>query len=51
MALLLIDRNEPSGSVKDGEFLDQMSDCQLLKDSAPLSLSKIMLLPRNVGEE
>jgi len=28
--------NEPSGSVKDVEFLDQLSDCQLLKkDYAP----------------
>jgi hypothetical protein len=28
--------NEPSGSIKGGEFLDQLSDCQLLKkDSAP----------------
>jgi hypothetical protein len=28
--------NEPSGSIKGGEFLDYLSDCQLLKDgSAP----------------
>jgi hypothetical protein len=28
--------NETSGSVNGGEFLDQLSDCQLLKkDSAP----------------
>jgi hypothetical protein len=30
--------NEPSGFVKGGEFLDQLSDYQLLKkDSAPWS--------------
>jgi hypothetical protein len=30
--------NEPSGSVKGDEFLDQMNDYQLLKkDSAPWS--------------
>jgi len=23
--------NEPSGSIKDGEVIDQVSDCQLLK--------------------
>jgi hypothetical protein len=28
--------NEPSGSIKGGEFLDKLSDCQLLKkDSDP----------------
>jgi hypothetical protein len=28
--------NEPSGSIKGGEFLDQLNDCQLLKkDSGP----------------
>jgi hypothetical protein len=27
--------SEPSGSVKGGEFLDQLSDCQVLKDSDP----------------
>jgi hypothetical protein len=28
--------NEPSGSIKGGEFLDKLSDCQLLKKvSAP----------------
>jgi hypothetical protein len=27
--------NEPSGSIKDEEFLDQLSDYQLLKNSAP----------------
>jgi len=28
--------NEPSGCIKDGEFLDQLSDYQLLKyNSAP----------------
>jgi hypothetical protein len=28
--------NETSGSIKGGEFLEQLSDCQLLmKDSAP----------------
>ena len=27
--------NEPSGSVKCGEFLDQLQTSQLLKDSAP----------------
>jgi len=28
--------NEPSGSIKSGKFLDQLSDCQLLKKhSAP----------------
>jgi hypothetical protein len=27
--------NEPSGSIKGGEFVDQLSDCQLVKkDSA-----------------
>jgi hypothetical protein len=30
--------NEPSGSIKGREFLDKLSDCQLLKkDSAPFS--------------
>jgi hypothetical protein len=30
--------NEPSGSIKDGEFLDYLSHYKLLKkDSAPLS--------------
>jgi hypothetical protein len=30
--------NELLGSIKGGEFLDQLSDCQLLKkDSAPWS--------------
>jgi len=29
--------NEPSGSIKDGEFFDQLSDYQLLKDSATYS--------------
>jgi hypothetical protein len=30
--------NEPLGSIKDGEFLDWLSDCLLLKkDSAPWS--------------
>jgi hypothetical protein len=30
--------NEPSGSIKGGKFLDQLSDRQLLnKDSAPCS--------------
>jgi hypothetical protein len=30
--------NEPSGSIKWGEFLDQLSDCYVLKkDSAPWS--------------
>jgi len=30
--------NEPSGSIKGREFLDYLSDCQLLKkDSAPWS--------------
>jgi hypothetical protein len=28
--------NEPSGLIKGGDYLDWMSDCQLLKDSAPL---------------
>jgi hypothetical protein len=27
--------NEPSNSIKGGEILDQLSDYQLLKDSAP----------------
>jgi hypothetical protein len=27
--------NEPSGSIKREEFLDQLSECQLLKHSAP----------------
>ena len=36
--------NEPSGSVKCGEFLDQLQTSQLLKkDSAPWS--KYLLLP------
>jgi hypothetical protein len=26
--------NEPSGSIKCGEFLDQLSDCQLLKKNS-----------------
>jgi hypothetical protein len=31
--------NEPSGSIKGGEFFDQLNDCQLLKkDSAAWSL-------------
>jgi hypothetical protein len=29
--------NEPSCSITGGEFLDQMSDHQLLKDSSPWS--------------
>jgi len=30
--------NEPSGSIRGGEFLDLLKDCQLLtKDSAPWS--------------
>jgi hypothetical protein len=30
--------NEHSGFIKDGKFLDQLGDCQLLKeDSAPYS--------------
>jgi hypothetical protein len=29
--------NEPSCSIKGGEFIDLLSDCQLLKDSAPWS--------------
>jgi hypothetical protein len=30
--------NEPPGSIKGGEFLDLLRDCQLLKkDSAPWS--------------
>ena len=29
--------NEPSGSVKCGEFVDQLQTSQLLKDSAPWS--------------
>jgi hypothetical protein len=29
--------NEYSGSIKGGEFLDYLSDCQLIKDSAPWS--------------
>jgi len=29
------DGNEPSESIKCGEFLDQQSDYQLLKDSEP----------------
>jgi hypothetical protein len=29
--------NEPSGSIKGGEFFDYLIDCQLVKDSAPLS--------------
>jgi hypothetical protein len=28
--------NEPSGSIKDGEF-DMLSDCQILRDSAQSS--------------
>jgi hypothetical protein len=28
--------NETSGSVKGGEFVDQLSDCQFLKDAVPL---------------
>jgi hypothetical protein len=28
------DSNESSGSIKDREFVDQLSDCVLLKDSA-----------------
>jgi len=27
--------NEPSGSIKGGEFLDELNDSTLLKDSAP----------------
>lgn len=26
--------NEDSGSIKDGEFIDQLCDCQLLKNFA-----------------
>jgi hypothetical protein len=29
--------NEPSGSIKGGEFLDQLSDHKLFRDSAPWS--------------
>jgi hypothetical protein len=29
--------NEPSSSIKGGEFLDQLSDYQLLKGSVPRS--------------
>jgi len=29
--------NENSGSRKVGEFLDELSDCQLLKESSPWS--------------
>jgi hypothetical protein len=29
--------SEVSGSTKGGEFLDELSDCQLLKDCAPWS--------------
>jgi hypothetical protein len=36
--------NEPLGSIKGGEFLDQMSNCQLLKDSAPRSSLVISVL-------
>ena len=37
--------NEPSGSVKSGEFLDQLQTCQLLKkDSAPWS-KEVSLFP------
>jgi hypothetical protein len=32
--------NEPSGAVRGGEFLDQLSDWWLRKDSAPWSLLK-----------
>ena len=39
--------NEPSGSVKCGEFLDQMQNSQLLKkDSAPWSQYSFILFPR-----
>jgi hypothetical protein len=32
--------NEPSGSIKGGEFIDKLSDCQLLKkDSASFLLT------------
>jgi hypothetical protein len=34
--------NEPSGSIKGGEFFYQLSDCQLLKkDSVPLESSVV----------
>jgi hypothetical protein len=29
------DGNETSGSIRCGEFIDWLSDCQLMKDSAP----------------
>jgi len=30
--------NEPSGSIKGGEFLDQLSNCQLLKKDCYMEL-------------
>jgi hypothetical protein len=39
--------NEPSGSAKAGKFLDELSDCQLFKDSAPWSLLLLLLLLRS----
>ena len=35
--------NEPWGSVKCGEFLDQLQTSQLLKDSAPWSKYRVFL--------
>jgi hypothetical protein len=36
--------NEPSGSIKGEEFLDKLSDCQLLKDSAPMEFALFQFL-------
>jgi hypothetical protein len=33
--------NDPSGSIKGGEFLDQLSDYYLFKDSTPWSQSNV----------
>jgi hypothetical protein len=32
--------NEPSGSIKDGQFIDQRSNCQLL-NKGPISWSQL----------
>jgi len=42
--------NEPHGFINCGKYLDQLSDCQLLNDSAPCSYSScfVMFICNNV---
>jgi hypothetical protein len=41
---------EPSGSIKCGEFLDQLTTCKLLKDSVPWSKSAALLISQSTEE-